>query len=171
MFCVHGAGSGGCDASGDATINGMSFLDNLENNLKSLESRDEAGPGDIGRRDRERALALAAAPWAERLRKEPFAQKLMQLATIAGRQRRTKVNLAWLGANLRLEASGYRLELRPGAKGITAVFMRGAEDLHEEPLDLASNPEKLITAWMTEVEERKRLDAEQVAAVPEEDLE
>ena len=46
----------------------MSFLDNLENNLKSLESQEE-GKESAERsrraRDAERANAQAAAPWAE----------------------------------------------------------------------------------------------------------
>src|SRR5579863_8433930 len=126
----------------------MSFLDNLENNLKALESREEGGIDESRRRDRERAEAIAAAPWAERLKREPFAQTLMQQATLAGRQRRIKVNLMWIGTTLRLEARGHRLELRPGAKGVTAVFLRGSEEVRQEPIDLSGNPQELITEWM-----------------------
>src|SRR5579871_2485341 len=147
----------------------MSFLDNLENNLKSLESRDEsAGAGDR-RRNRDRAEAIAAAPWAERLRKEPFAQKLMQQATIAGRQRRIKVNLMWIDTALRLEARTSRLELRPGAKGITAVLMHGAEEVRRLPVDLAADPQALVTKWMADVDEQMRIADEQVAQLPAED--
>ena len=49
----------------------MSFLDNLENNLKALESRDEGGLDESRRRERDRGAPLAAAPWAERLKREP----------------------------------------------------------------------------------------------------
>jgi hypothetical protein len=101
----------------------MSFLDNLENNLKALENRDEGGLDESRRRDRDRELALAVQPWAELLKREPFAQTLMQQATLAGRQRRIKVNLMWIDTTLRLEARGQRLELRPGREGVVAVFL------------------------------------------------
>src|ERR1700677_2970114 len=122
----------------------MSFLDNLENDLKALESRDEGGLDQSERRDRERELAIAAAPWAERLKREPFAQTLMQQATVAGRPRRIKVNLMWIGTTLRLAARAHRLELRRGAKGVTAVFLRGTEEVRQERVDLAGDPQKLV---------------------------
>jgi hypothetical protein len=143
----------------------MSFLDNLENNLKALESRDEAGLDQSGWRDRERELAIAAAPWAERLKREPFAQTLMRQATLAGRQSRTKVNLMWIGTILRLEARGHRLELRPEPQGVVAVFLRGSEEVRHEPVDLAGDPGKLTSQWMAVLEEQKRTDDAQ--ATPE----
>jgi hypothetical protein len=139
----------------------MSFLDNLENNLKALESREEGGIDESRRRDRERELAIAAAPWAERLKREPFAQTLMQQATIAGRHSRTKVNLMWIGTTLRLEARGHRLELRPGANGVTAVFLHGAAEVRQEPIDLSGNPQRLVGDWMAVLDEQKRIDDEQ----------
>ena len=148
----------------------MSFLDNLENDLKALESRDQGGLDQTERRDRERELALAAAPWAERLKREPFASALMQQATLGGRQRRIKVNLMWIGTTLRLEARGHRLELRPGAKGVAAVFLRASEQIRQEPIDLAGDPQKLVGEWMVILDEQKRIDDEQAALVPEEDL-
>src|SRR5580658_8193390 len=138
----------------------MSFLDNLESNLKALESREEGGLDESRRRDRERELAIAAAPWAERLKREPFAQTLMQQATLAGRQRRTKVNLLWIGTTLRLEARGHRLELRPEPKGIAAVFFRGTEEIRRQPADLDGDPQQLVAVWMADLEEQKRLDDE-----------
>src|SRR5579863_1518859 len=141
----------------------MSFLDNLENNLKALESREEGGIDESRRRDRERELAIAAAPWAERLKREPFAQTLMRQATLAGRGSRTKVNLMWIGTTLRLEARGHRLELRPGPKGITAVFLRGAEEVRQERVDLSGDPGKLTSRWTAILDEQKRLDDQQAA--------
>src|SRR5580692_3405852 len=141
-----------CGESGERTssckIEGMSFLDNLENDLKALESREEGGIDESRRRDRERELAIAAAPWAERLKREPFAQTLMQQATLAGRQRRIKVDLMWIGTTLRLEARGHRLELRPGPDGVAAVFLRGSEQVRQEPVDLEGDPQMLTTDWM-----------------------
>jgi hypothetical protein len=142
----------------------MSFLDNLENNLKALEARDEGGLDESLRRDRERELAIAAAPWAERLKREPFTQTLLQQATVGGRERRTKVNLMWIGTTLRLEARGHRLELRPGPKGIAAVFLRGTDEVKREPVDLAGDPRKLTAEWMVILDEQKRIDDERAAA-------
>jgi hypothetical protein len=147
----------------------MSFLDNLENNLKAMESRDEGGLDETRRRDRDRELAIASAPWAERLKREPFAPTLMQQATLAGRQRRIKVNLMWIGTTLRLEARGHRLELRPGPKGVAAVFLRGPEEVSRQPVDLAGDPRKLTGEWMVALDEQKRLDDEQAAIEPQDD--
>jgi len=144
----------------------MSFLDNLENNLKALESREEGGLDQSRRRDQERELALAAAPWAERLKSEPFAQALMQQATLAGRQRRIKVNLMWIGTTLRLEARGHRLELRPGPKGVTAIFLIRSEEIRQQPVDLSHDPAKLTSQWMAVLDEQKRIDDAQT--VPDE---
>ncbi len=66
----------------------MSFLDNLENNLKALENREEGGIDESRRRDSERERALAVAPWAERLKAAPFTSNLMKQATLAGRESR-----------------------------------------------------------------------------------
>ena len=148
----------------------MSFLDNLENNLKALESRDEGGLDENRRRDRDRELAVASAPWAERLKSEPFAGKLMQQATVAGRRSRTKINLMWIGTTLRLEARGHRLELRPGPKGVAAVFLKGPEEVGRESVDLSGDPAKIAGKWMAVLDEQKRLDDEQAALPPEDEL-
>ena len=126
----------------------MSFLDNLENNLKALESRDQGGLEDARQRDIERQRALAIAPWADRLRHEPFARKLMQQATSAGYRRRTKVNLAWIGQSLRLEARGQKLELRPASDGVDAVFLDAGAELGRKRIDLSADPEALVAEWM-----------------------
>jgi hypothetical protein len=89
----------------------------------------------------------------------------MQRATRAGFERRTKVNLIWVGTTLRLEARGQRLELRPGPRGIAAVFLQGTEQVKEEPVDLKSDPAKLVASWMTLVEVQKKQDDEQAAAL------
>jgi|SRR6185312_1608654 len=143
----------------------MSFLDNLENNLKALESREDGGADDSRRRELDKKQALAAAPWAERLKKEPFAQSLMQQATVAARPIRTKINLVWIGTTLRLEARGHRLELRPNAKGISAVFLNGSGEAREHPVDLASDAKKLVSEWIPLLEAQKRKDDEEAAAL------
>lgn len=148
----------------------MSFLDNLENNLKALESREQGGIDERGRRDAERNRAKAAAPWAEKLKRSPWTQTLMQQSTRAGFQRRVKVNLLWMGTTLRLEALGLRLELRPETEGIRAVFLQGLQELQEQPVDLAGNPQKLIAEWMTMVDAQKKLDEEAARKAIEEQL-
>ena len=130
----------------------MSFLDNLENNLKSLES-SEQGKDDAERqrraRDRERERVRAAAPFAEELRNSPFTADLLKHATRIGHGMRLKVHIAWLGSTLRLEARECRLELRPTPEGIVAVYL----DAHNRetgsgPVDLAGNPETLVRDWL-----------------------
>jgi hypothetical protein len=133
----------------------MSFLDNLESNLKALEGRDE-GLDDARHRETERERMLAAAPWADRLKHEPFAGALMREATLAGRERRMKVNLAWIGTTLRLEARGHRLELRPTPGGVVAVFLREAEEIKSQPVDLADDPRQLTGEWMAVVDATAR---------------
>jgi hypothetical protein len=128
----------------------MSFLDDLESNLKSMESREERGEQksrDAKSRDSERARTQASAGYAEQLRKGPYAPELMKHATRLGHAMRTKVHLAWLGANLRLEARGSKLELRPTPGGVVADFIQNNE-VRSVPVDLADSPEKLVREWL-----------------------
>lgn len=129
----------------------MSFLDNLENNLKSLESQEE-GQEEAARqqreRERERAGAQAAAPYAEQLKKGPYTEELLKQAARIGFAMRTKVHVAWLGSTLRLEARERRLELRPTPTGVVAVEIDQNREIHTEPLDLKGNPEDLLRRWL-----------------------
>jgi hypothetical protein len=129
----------------------MSFLDNLENNLKSLESaeqkRDEAERRDRGR-ETARAEALAAAPFAEELKKGPYAAELLRQAARIGFSLRTKVHIAWIGTSLRLEARERRLELRPTAAGVVAAYIEGGQETRIEPLDLKGDPAALVQNWL-----------------------
>jgi hypothetical protein len=125
----------------------MSFLDNLENNLKALEGREEASDGREQaslRREADRRDALAAAPHAERLKSGAFTAELLSAATLAGHSMRTKVHFTWLGTTLRLEARNRRLELRPTADGVTAVFLEGGEEIRTTPADLDGSPAALV---------------------------
>ena len=129
----------------------MSFLDNLENNLKSLES-SEQGREDAERarrtRELDRAQAQAAAPFADQLKHSPFTQELLKQAARVGFSLRTKVHIAWLGSNLRLEARDKRLELRPTPKGIVAAYIENGQELRIEPCDLSGSPETLVREWL-----------------------
>jgi hypothetical protein len=144
----------------------VSFLDNLESNLKALEGREEGGLDEDRRRDRDRIRSLAIAPWAEQLKSGPYVPALMRQATISGHQRRMKVNLMWIGTTLRLEARGHRLELRPTPDGIVAVFLAAGEEVREEKVDLASDPQTLINEWMAALDEQKRIDDAAAASAP-----
>lgn len=129
----------------------MSFLDNLENSLKALESREEAVSGkeqEARRREERRREALAAAPWAERLRTGPYAQALLSRAVRAGHALRVKVQPAWIDATLRLDARNRRLELRPGPEGVTAVFLEDGREVRGRPVDLEGDPAGLVEEWL-----------------------
>jgi hypothetical protein len=131
----------------------MSFLDNLENSLKSLENSEEgraALEGEQRLRERNRAAAQAAAPSAEELKKGPFTTALLRDAARVGHALRTKIHVVWLGSTLRLEAREKRLELRPTAEGIVAARIEGGVETQVEPLDLNGDPEQLIRSWLAE---------------------
>ena len=129
----------------------MSFLDDLENNLKSLESGEQAkDDAERERRLREnaRAATLAAAPHAEALRKSPFTAELLKQASRVGFAKRTKVHVAWLGSTLRLEAREKRLELRPTPAGVVAVYIEGGNEVRTERVDLGGDAEGLVRGWL-----------------------
>ena len=130
----------------------MGFLDNLENNLKSLESREEgsdAAERQQRTRESERAQAYAIAPFAEQLKSSPFTAGVLTQSARVGHSLRTKVHVAWLGNTLRLEARDRRLELRPTATGIVAVSIENGIETAVTPLDLSGDPEQLIREWLS----------------------
>ena len=128
----------------------VSFLDNLENNLKSLESRGEKGADQNERRQREAELAraLAAGPWAEKLKNSRFTQDLLEHATRLGHQMRAKVYITWLGQTLRLEARERKLELRPMPDGIIAAFLVSNTEIRAHPVNLDGQAEDLAREWL-----------------------
>jgi hypothetical protein len=129
----------------------MSFLDNLENNLKSLESQEEGKESaERARRTREseKASAQAAAPWADELKKGPFTAELLKQAARVGFSLRLKVHVAWLGTTLRLEARDRRLELRPTSTGVVAVYLENGAETRREPLDLQGDAAEFVRRWL-----------------------
>lgn len=129
----------------------MSFLDNLENNLKSLESREEGNASAEQQRrsrERERVEAQAAAPHANELKNGPFTAELLKQAARVGFEKRTKVHIAWLGTTLRLEARDRRVELRPTGSGVQAVYFDNGQETGAEPVDLRGNAEAFVRAWL-----------------------
>jgi hypothetical protein len=119
----------------------MSFLDNLESNLKSLEAQDEAmDQREQENRNAARAQNLAVAPWAEKLKQSAFTEELLRQATRIGFGMRIKVRITWIGTTLRLEAASRRLDLQPGPEGVVAVFFEGPAEVHRQPVDLDKEP-------------------------------
>jgi hypothetical protein len=125
----------------------MSFLDNLESNLKALESRDEKDPKTLARdaaaQEAARSLALAIGPYAEALRNGPFKDGLLTACRNIGHRRRILVRPVWVDSALRLEAGVNRLELRPTPRGVLAVFFFEGTEQEGTLIDLSGDPTKL----------------------------
>ena len=129
----------------------MSFLDNLENSLKSLESRDETAQQDKENRKKqeaELALAQAISPAAEQLRSGPFTAALLDESARIGHSLRTKVHITWLGTTLRLDARERRLELKPASDGVQASFFENGVQQSQEAADLQSSGTEFARRWL-----------------------
>lgn len=136
----------------------MSFLDNLENSLKNLESREERDPGEQQRKDDERMRARAAAPWAEKLKTSEYTKQLFEQAAIAGHRIRTKIYMAWIESTLRLEARDRKLELKPSPDGITASMIEPDGKTETLPLDLNGKPEELLEKWLGQMKSNRGVE-------------
>src|SRR6266403_2958210 len=103
----------------------MSFLDNLENNLKALENREERDPEKVkreqDRREAARPAALLRAPHVDALKNSPFTSELLTQCRTIGHGQRVLVQFTWLGETLRLDAKAKRMLLSPTEEGISAV--------------------------------------------------
>jgi len=110
----------------------MSFLDNLENNLKALENQEQKDPQKVKReqerREADRTAALLRAPHLEALKSSPFTMELLTQCRAIGRAQRLLVQFTWLGETLRLDAKARRMELVPTTEGITAVFSSSGDE-------------------------------------------
>jgi hypothetical protein len=130
----------------------MSFLDNLENNLKALESREEKDPQALARkaaeREAARSAALEIAPYADALRNGPFKDGLLTACRDIGHRQRILVRPVWVDSTLRLEAGLKKLELRPTPNGVLAVFFQGGIEQESTPIDLSSDPVKVAEKWL-----------------------
>ena len=132
----------------------MSFLDNLENNLKALENREERDPEKVKReqerREADRTAALLRAPHVEALRTSPFTMELLTQCRAIGHGQRVLVQFTWLGESLRMDTKTKRMELAPTADGIIAVLSLNGEEM----LRLDVDPEVddaavLARRWLT----------------------
>lgn len=133
----------------------MSFLDNLENNLKALENREERDPEKSKReqelREAERTAALLRAPHAEGLRNSPFTSELLTQCRTIGHAQRVLVQFTWLGESLRMDAKAKRMELTPTAEGITAVLSQNGEEMERFAVHLErDDAAALAKRWLTE---------------------
>jgi len=131
----------------------MSFLDNLENNLKALENLEERDPEkvkrDQDRREAERNAALLRAPYADALKNSPFTSELLTQCRTIGHAQRVLVQFTWLGENLRLDAKAKRMELAPTAQGITAVLSLNGEETGRLIVDpKADDAAALAKRWL-----------------------
>jgi hypothetical protein len=127
----------------------MSFLDNLENSLKSLEGRDEQ---ETSREDaaQRRAQTLAVSPWAERLKNSDYVQRLLNQTATASHRLRAKIYLAWLEGALRLEVKGRWCQLTPTHDGIEARYeplQSGDEQVERIDVD-HDDPALLLQRWL-----------------------
>jgi len=136
----------------------MSFLDNLENAVKSMEARDQQDPLAEQRRRDHQKEARIAAPYAEELKNGPFSAALMNFIADLSFDYRTKVMIAWIDTTLRFEARGHRLELRPTRDGIVAVWLNQKEELRTEPVTEKTNAEKLAREWLATVGPRPKIE-------------
>ena len=117
----------------------MSYLDNLENNLKALENQEERDPQKVRReqerREAERTAALLRAPHAEALKTSPFTLELLTQCRAIGHQQRVLVQFTWLGETLRLDAKEKRMLLAPTSEGIAAVFSVNGDEMGRATID------------------------------------
>ena len=121
----------------------MSYLDNLENNLKALENQEERDPEKVKReqerREAERTSALLRAPHVEALKKSPFTSELLTQCRTIGHGQRVLVQFTWIGETLRLDAKTKRLELVPTAEGIIAVYSLDGQETKRAKVDPATD--------------------------------
>jgi hypothetical protein len=128
----------------------MDFLDSLENSLKSLESQEERDPAAQQRRDDQRQQVAATAPWAEKLKESAYTRELFEKAAVMSHRLRSKIYMAWLENNLRLEVRGRWCELRPTPGGIEAEYVKLDGSLVKAPLQLEGDPQDLLASWLDE---------------------
>ena len=130
----------------------MSFLDSLENNLKSLENREERDPEMVKRlreeQEVEKIRGRLIGPLAEQLKTCSFTSDLLGHATRIAHGLRTKVHVVWIGNTLRLQAKDQRLELVPTPDGIVAHFSAGAGETSKRLIDLGGNAEPLAVEFL-----------------------
>ena len=133
----------------------MSYLDNLENNLKALESVEEKDPEKVQRekerREADRNAALSRAPHVEALKSSAFTTELLTQCRTIGHGQRVLVRFTWIGENLRLDARNKRMELTPTPEGIVAVWSTDGLETGRSVVDpQRDDAAALARRWLTE---------------------
>lgn len=130
----------------------MSYLDNLENSLKALESREEVDPARQAReqqhRESERDAAVRRAPHARALKSSKLTGQLLGACRQLGPGFGVYVQITWVDDALRLEARQRRLELVPTPDGVQAVYSEDGEVSRTEAVDLEGDGEALARLWL-----------------------
>jgi hypothetical protein len=103
---------------------------------------------DAKHRASQKAIALAAAPYAEALKNGNFTHDFLVHATRIGFSQRTKVQPTWIGNTLRLQAKERRVELRPTPEGVMAFFFEEEQEKGSELVDLSGSAEELAKKWL-----------------------
>jgi len=120
----------------------MSFLDNLENNLKALENLEEKDPEKVQRekerRESDRTAALERAPYVDALKNSQFTTDLLTECRTIGHGQRVLVKFIWIGETLRLDAQSKRMELIPTPAGIEAVISEEGAEKDRATIDPAT---------------------------------
>jgi hypothetical protein len=132
----------------------MSYLDNLENNLKALESREEKDPEklkrDQERREADRNAALQRAPHVDALKNSAFTSELLTQCRTIGHGQRVLVRFTWIDETLRLDAKEKRMELIPTPQGIAVVFsVDGVETGRTIADPQTDDPAALAGTWLS----------------------
>jgi hypothetical protein len=129
----------------------MSFLDNLESNLKNMEAvgEREDAPGAKNRREADRAARIALQPFVEKLRKSPFTDRLLRAAHLESFRIRARITAVWIGDMLRLELPGKRLELIPSPSGVKAQETLNGVPAEPVAVDFESDPAELLKHWLS----------------------
>ena len=133
----------------------MSFLDNLENNLKALESQEEKDPEKVKRererREADRDTALLRAPHVEALKNSAFTSELLTQCRTIGHGQRVLVRFTWIGENLRLDAKNKRMELTPTPEGIVAAWSMAGVETGRASVDPAvDDAGELARRWLAD---------------------
>lgn len=130
----------------------MSYLDNLENSLKALESQEERDPARLERerlqRQQDRDAAARRAPFVLQLKSSPFTGQLLGACRRLGQAAGVYVQITWVEDSLRLQARDCRVDLQPTADGVVAVFATPGGETHRSPVDLGSDGEAFAKTWI-----------------------
>jgi hypothetical protein len=130
----------------------MSFLDNLENNLRALERQEERDPAQQQRQreaeDAKRLEAERVAPLADELKRGKFANDLLGTLRTLGHERKVFVRITFVEETLRLEAKGRVMDLVPTMEGVVAQERDGKPRL----VDLSSDGVAFARDWLDRLE-------------------